>query len=406
MYSRGIPVKGSSFVFSNKVLQIYYTFMLDKFPSLTYVYDRRKKATPRQGAIIELRITYNKKQKYLSTGISVLPHQWKNGKIINCPDAPFFNQFLDKLLFEVRQVLLEMYQQGNIDIYAVKKTIEEKSEKPINFIEYCEKRASIRKYGYTERSQERYDLFIKHFKQWGKIIEFEDITERNIIKYDSYLIKQGLKASSKWNNYHRFLNSFIMDAIDDGFISKNPYKWLNIDKDKEGCIGRYLSPDEFRMVKAAFMPTESLERVKDIFVFQTYTCLSYVDLKDFDAKKVQEVKGMKVYLGTRHKTSKPFTIPILSPAWDILMKYEGKLPIISNVKYNKYLKDVVKYAKINKPVSSHWARHTGATFLLNEGIDIKVVSKICGHSSTKITEQVYAKLLDETVVDAIKKLEI
>ena len=32
---------------------------------------------------------------------------------------------------------------------------------------------------------------------------------------------------------------------------------------------------------------------------------------------------------------------------------------------------------------------------------MKIVAKICGHSSTKITEQVYAKLLDETVVDAM-----
>jgi integrase len=36
---------------------------------------------------------------------------------------------------------------------------------------------------------------------------------------------------------------------------------------------------------------------------------------------------------------------------------------------------------------------------------MRIVSKICGHSSLKITEQVYAKLLDETVVKAIQDLE-
>ena len=115
---------------------------------------------------------------------------------------------------------------------------------------------------------------------------------------------------------------------------------------------------------------------------------------------------MKVYTGSRHKTNISFTIPILSPAWDILMKYEGKLPVISNVKYNEYLKIVAHAAGIEKPVSSHWARHTGATLLLNEGVNMKIVSKICGHSSTRITEQIYAKLLDETVVDAVQNLEI
>ena len=73
--------------------------------------------------------------------------------------------------------------------------------------------------------------------------------------------------------------------------------------------------------------------------------------------------------------------------------------------YNQYLKLVALAAGVDKPVSTHYARHTGATLLLNEGIDMRIISKICGHSSTKITEQVYAKLLDETVVDAIKKLK-
>lgn len=73
--------------------------------------------------------------------------------------------------------------------------------------------------------------------------------------------------------------------------------------------------------------------------------------------------------------------------------------------YNQYLKVIAQAAGIDKPVSTHYARHTGATLLLNEGIDMRIISKICGHSSTKITEQVYAKLLDETVVDTIKKLK-
>ena len=52
------------------------------------------------------------------------------------------------------------------------------------------------------------------------------------------------------------------------------------------------------------------------------------------------------------------------------------------------------------------ARHTGATLLLNEGgVDMKVIAKICGHSSTKITEKVYAPVVDETIVDAVAGFE-
>lgn len=115
---------------------------------------------------------------------------------------------------------------------------------------------------------------------------------------------------------------------------------------------------------------------------------------------------MKVYVGNRAKTKQTFTIPLLSPALAVLKKYQNKLPVISNVKYNEYLKVIAQAAGIDKPVSSHWARHTGATLLLNEsGMDLKTVAKICGHSSFKITEQVYANMLDDTVVDKMAAYE-
>ena len=59
-----------------------------------------------------------------------------------------------------------------------------------------------------------------------------------------------MKPYSKWNNYHRFLNSFILDAIDEGYIKRNPYKWVRIEKEKsKGGIGKYLSPQEFAKVR-------------------------------------------------------------------------------------------------------------------------------------------------------------
>ena len=335
------------------------------------------------------------------------PNQWKNGKIVNCPDIVQISQTLDKMLTDVRQIIYEMMNEGNIDIFAIPDRLKVLHSDKIKFLDYCEQRAEIRKYGKKKDSQERYDRFMRLFKQWGKIKNFEDITEKNIISYDKYLIDQGMKPYSKWNNYHRFLNGFILDAIDDGLMQKNPYKWVNIAKDKTSSgINKCLTPTEFRKIKTAKMPTESLSRVRDVFVFQTYTCLRYSDLELFDAKYIKEIKGMKVYIREAKKTNKPFTVPILQPAWDILMKYDGQLPIISNVKYNLYLKNVAQAAGIEKPLSTHWARHTGATLLINEGVDIKIIRKICGHSSTKITEQVYANLLDETVVEAVQDLDI
>lgn len=381
--------------------------MNNKLPQIHLVFDRYRKATLTKKASVEVRITYNYKQKYISTGIQLYQNQWKNGKIVNCPDALKISEILDKMLSNIRSVLLTMVSTGSIDIFSIPDRLREEELKKVSFLDFCFQRAEIRKYGKKEDTQERYDRFLKLFTKWGGITDCPDITESNIILYDNYLRSTGMKTYSRWNNYHRFLNSFIMDAIEAGYLRRNPYKWVNIERGGHtNGIGKYLTPEEFRILKHKDMPTKKLERVRDTFVFQTYTCLSYIDLRNFDAGNIQEVNGMKVYTGSRNKTSKPFTIPILSPAWDILNKYEGKLPVISNVKYNEYLKLVAQASGIDKPVSSHWARHTGATLLLNEGVSMNIVSKICGHSSIKITEQIYAKLLDETVVEAVTGLDI
>jgi len=376
--------------------------MINHFPQICLIYDRYKKASSKKKATIEIRITYNYKQKYLSTGIRVYPNQWRKDKVINTPDASKYNDLIESLLSKIRQVLLTMSEEGNITLSDIPRRMELLKEKNISFLAFCKTRAEIRKYGKSKDSQERYNRFLRFFEEWGKIIYFEDVNEINIIAYDRYLESKEMKIYSKWNNYHRFLNSFILDALKDGLLNKNPYNWVNINKGKNIHTSRYLTEEEFYKIKTSILPTKCLERVRDLFIFQTYTCLSYSDLVRFKYNDVTELEGTKVYIGKRKKTDKPFTIPLVQDALRILDKYNQTLPIISNVKYNEYLKVVAQASGVDKPISSHWARHTGATMLLNEGIDMKIIARICGHSSTRITEQIYAKLLDETVVKAIK----
>ncbi len=378
--------------------------MNNKFPQIHLIYNRYKKASMERKAVVEIRVTHNYQQKYISTGVWLYPNQWKDGRIINCENIIDVSKTLEKMVTDVRTVIYTMIQEGYVDIRQISDRLSNADKKRKTFIDFCKERASIRKYGKEKDSQERYDRFIRRFSQWGKIKTFEDIRDDKIIAYDRYLVKEGMQPYSKWNNYHRFLNGFIQDAIKEGLLQRNPYQWVNISR-KGNSLGldKCLTLKEFRQLKDTPMPTESLEKVKDLFVFQTYTCLRYSDLAKFNPNNIIIVNGTEVYKCTQKKTKKPATIPLLHPALEILHKYRGSLPVISNVKYNAYLKVVAQAAGLTYKLSSHWARHTGSTILLNEGVDMKIVTKICGHSSTRITEQIYAKLLDETVVDAIKE---
>ncbi|MDY6288395.1 MAG: tyrosine-type recombinase/integrase [Bacteroidales bacterium] len=364
--------------------------------------------------MIELRITYKRIQRFAVTGIRVLPKHWRDGRVVNRLDALELQNALDMYVLNARRTINDLMEHGRLDMDTIVADINHASERQITanvphekrLMDYFTERAAIRKYGRSEDSQERYDRFLRWFEQWGGMLTFADITEANIMRMDEALTRQGMKDCSKWGNYHRFLNSFIIDAIDEGIMQRNPYKHIHINKDKNcgDALEKYLTAGEFARLAAMDPPIDYLRHARDLFIFQTYTCLSYVDMAAFDAARIREVKGRPMYVGRRGKTRQEFTFLLLPQAQKILERYGGELPMMSNQKYNQYLKMLATMAGINKPVSSHWARHTGATLLLNSGVEMEVVSKVLGHSSTKMTRQIYAKLLDETIADEMEKM--
>lgn len=374
-------------------------------PVIAYIYNRYGKASATKDAVIELRIAYNNKQKYLSTGIRLLPREWHRGRVVNRLDATILNKTLDKLMTEVREIIYNMIDEGNIDIFSIPSRLAAKKKKAMTFLEYYAEKAENRKHGISVTAQGRYDLVLNTLKEFGKITTFSDLTEKNVIAFDKYLIKKGIMATSRFHNYHKFVKRFILEAQREGLIKINPYDTVRLDRgDYDNSIDKCLTLEEVKKLQVVTME-ERLERVRDLFVFQCYTCLSYSDLAKFNIKKIEEYDGMKYYAGRRGKTKVRFTIPMLQPALDILEKYNNKLPIISNVKYNSYLKEVAVAAGIEKHLTTHWARHTGATLLLNAGVPIEVVSKVCGHSNTQITQKIYAKLLSKTIVEEVTKRE-
>lgn len=178
-------------------------------PSVALVFNRRHTATATKEAAVELRVSYKKQQKFMATGIRLLPKHWRKGTVVARFDAQQINQTLWQLLTDVRKVINLMIEEGNIDIFSIPDRLNRLRVSDIRFLDFCEKRAEVRRFGKSTDSKTRYARFMRKFREWGGITEWSDITEEKIIEFEHHLTAKGMKAYSRWNNYHRFLNSFI-----------------------------------------------------------------------------------------------------------------------------------------------------------------------------------------------------
>ena len=93
----------------------------------------------------------------------------------------------------------------------------------------------------------------------------------------------------------------------------------------------------------------------------------------------------------------------------LLEKYNGTkegvvFPIQDPTDINEYLKDIALLCNINKRITFHTSRHTFAsTVTLANNISLEVVSKMMGHSNTRMTSH-YAKLIDKAIGEQMDKI--
>jgi site-specific recombinase XerD len=188
-------------------------------------------------------------------------------------------------------------------------------------------------------------------------------------------------------------------------------KWLTTNPFKDFPC-RYKNPDrpyltesEINRLNSYVFPTDKLTRVRDLFLFQVYTGLSYSDMTALTSANIEVgIDGKQWVIINRVKTGTRSAIPLLPIALELLIKYNYKLPVCSNQKLNKYLKELAEICNINKNLTSHIGRHTFATTVcLGHGVPIETVSKMLGHIDIKTT-QIYAKITDRKVAQDMQFL--
>ena len=224
--------------------------------------------------------------------------------------------------------------------------------------------------------------------------------------FHSFLkIDKGMAQNSS-TKHLKLLKKIINLAVANSYMSINPFITYKVER--EPVEIDFLDEEELRKIINFDTPLPRLERAKDMFLFGCFTGLSYIDIKTLTPEHFEKDNTGRIWIKKRRvKTGVLSRIPLLPIAKLILDKYKGGeklLPIQDPADINKYLKDIAILCGINKRICFHTSRHTFAsTITLANNISLEVVSKMLGHTNTRMTAH-YAKLIDKCIGEQMDKL--
>jgi integrase/recombinase XerD len=270
----------------------------------------------------------------------------------------------------------------------------------------------------SKAALKKQDIFGKHIlsflqTRYGQVIQLDNVIPADAKALVLFCKKQrGLGndyTMAVVQHFKRLLNF----AIENEWIVRNPL--MNFRRKLNKTFGEVLTEKEVETLQKAILFSPTLDRVRNIFLLQCYTGLSYIDLKKATHSHIltDEITGFQYLKIYRQKTNIPSIVPLINEAKAIINKYvndtycieNGNLliPVFSNQKLNNYLKELGGVVKIGKRLTTHVGRRTAATFFLNAGVPLSTVSTILGHTNPIITKARYAKLNPDTAINEVNK---
>lgn len=368
--------------------------------------------SPHKGSKIRavyLRITVDGVPKETSTKRKWDSTRWdqKTERAIGTKeDARSLNFFLDSLILKVNEYKTEiMYSGKPITSEKVMDYVLGKITPRVKLLEEFQKHnnemTALLGKGYAKGTLDRFTITKNHltafieFKFKSTDIEFTDLNLEFIKDFEFYLRTVRNCSNNTTLKYIANFKKIVIRAIDKEIILKDPFK--NFKGRKTKMVKKPLTTQELYELERHYFTTDRLNVVRDVFVFQCYTGMAYIDayqLKKTDIKN--GIDGNLWIMSERQKTNSTTNVPLLPQALKIIEKYKDHplcvqrgtvLPVSSNQKMNEYLKEIAILCGFPFTLNTHMARRTfGSTVTLNNNVPINVVKEMLGHSSVKQTE--------------------
>lgn len=308
----------------------------------------------------------------------------------------------------------------------------ERSSKPIpyhipDFLDWLE----IEK-GLSSKSQENYSRFLKKFLDWLKINKLENIkphelTPEHIWKYRVFLSRQYLPKSNKplkktTQNYYLISLRSLLNFFADRDIVSLPAEKIKLAKGKDERQVRFLTIEQLEKLFSAPDISKS-QGLRDRAILEVLfsTGMRIAELVALNREQIKIRLGMKeLELGIIGKGGRTRTVYFSERALYWLNKYletrsDKEKALFINYRRKKNTPSRLTARSIEKitkkytilsglPLTTtpHVMRHSFATDLLTQGVDLRTIQEFLGHKSITAT-QIYTHVTSKKLREIHRK---
>lgn len=412
-------------------------------------YCRQSKATKNGYAPLEIAININGVRKFINLPYKCLPSDFNRKR-----QPKELVEYQSTMRRKINEIIADMAANNipltTASLVSYLKTGGTKSYTIQNlFDEYLDILKTRLNKTITKSVYSKYELVRELFYTIAdKNSECNTISNFHIKKFKA--VCESKYKESTTGGYLQKLKTVITYAQDNGRLKINPFQGVKITKGNKDIT--YLTEDELHRLESLHIENESLRNVRDCFLFECYSGISYSDLCALKPQDFRNENGVWYIQGFRKKTGKEYTSVLLPNFLNLVevqnevkydnrlndnglkidkMNFEGDLSenrgenqgnesgnnfvtfcnplkikelrfkMISNQKINSYLHAIERLFSFDKSLTTHLARHTYATLLANKyKCRMEVVASALG-DSLKITTKHYAKFLSETTISEI-----
>ena len=370
----------------------------------------------------------DRKMKYQSLGISILPKYWDfkaNKPTSKCPNK----EYIERLIAEK----VKVYTDKVIEFKSQEKeftatSLMEKVNKPVKrktvqevFNQYIQELESANRLRYADMYKCTMHSLIKFNKHLD--IPFSDMDTIWLKRYEVWLQSQGLTINTLGTRF-RHLRVIYNFAIEEKIVKSEyyPFNSFKVSKLSQTTAKRSIQKDEILSVLnyQGQTPLECL--AIDLFTFSYLAAgINFGDIARLTKDNILE--NRLIYI--RKKTQKQIKVSLQEQAIKLIQKYSMPdnpylFPILSNfhkteqqkvnrihkiiAKVNKSLKEIGERLNIPIDLTTYVARHSFATVLKRSGVNTSLICEALGHSSERVTQIYLDSFGNDQMEDAMKNL--